>query len=293
MRFAALLLLCLAGSSQAQDNSLQACLNLARQQSGQQLDIKKHCPALFKELANQGLLTSFDPPLTADVSATQLALLADSLNNSGTIRQEGLTLLLAEILITPTDDSQANWWQAVLNWLNSLKPADHEDQYQQLQRWLAALKPSQQAAEIIIYVSIALLLGLSAWLVISELYQAGVFRKFSGKRQPVTPADKLAETQSLASHPTIKTVTPQAQIGALLAQLINALIQRQLLPADPSLTHRQLVSHFQQQARQADSAFSRLVRQAEPLLYGHRPVDADLVGNYRREVQALLGNLRS
>ncbi|NOV31934.1 hypothetical protein [Methylomonas sp. ZR1] len=150
MRFAALLLLCLAGSSQAQDNSLQACLNLARQQSGQQLDIKKHCPALFKELANQGLLTSFDPPLTADVSATQLALLADSLNNSGTIRQEGLTLLLAEILITPTDDSQANWWQAVLNWLNSLKPADHEDQYQQLQRWLAALKPSQQAAEIII-----------------------------------------------------------------------------------------------------------------------------------------------
>ena len=296
MRFSALLLCCLATFAQAQDVSLQTCLNLARQQAGQEVNLRNDCPALFKELQNQGLLTSFDPPFTGNAGVSQLEFLADSLHSrrpSGIIHQDGLDRLLADILTVETGDPESDWWQAILKWLDSLKPADHEAQYQWLRRWLEAMKPSEQAAQIFIYGSIALLLALSVWLVFSELYQAGFFRKFSGGRKPVATSSSHQQTPLSSSCPSFGELTPQGQLGALLAQFINALAQRKLIPADPSLTHRQLLSYFQKQFGQSESAFSRVVYESEPFLYGHRAVDSDTVAYYRREVQALLGKLGS
>lgn len=295
MRFSAFWLCCLAASSQAQATNLQACINLARQQTGQELNLQHDCPALFKELEKQGLLASFDPPLTTKASVSQLQLLADSRHparTAGHIHQEGLERLLADTLIV-ADDPESSMWQAFLKWLDSLKPAEHEQQYQWLQHLLEALRPSQQTAQIFIYGSVALLLALSAWLVISELHQAGVFRRFSSRRKPAAPNPGHAQTPSSPAHPGFDGLTPQQQIGVLLAQLIHALAQRQLIPVDPSLTHRQLVSHFQKHSGQRDTAFSRLVHQSEPWLYGNRAIDTALLGDYRREVQALLGKLPS
>jgi hypothetical protein len=271
---------------------LQACLKLARQQAGQAVNLQKDCPALFKELEKQSLLSSFDPPLIANASVSQLEFLDDSsqqMRPVGVIHQEGLERLLADILIVETDDPKSSWWQSFLKWLDSIKPAEHENQYQWLQHLLEALKPSEHAAQIFIYASIALLLALSAWLVASELYQAGVFRKFTGRRKPSTSAESYPQTQSSAFYPLFDALTYQQQIAALLSQLINALAQRQLIPADPSLTHRQLVSYYQKQTGQREPTFPRLVNESEPLLYGHRAIDAELVGYYRREVQALIG----
>jgi len=295
MRFSALLLCCLAASSQAQGLNLPACLDLARQQSEQQLNLQHDCPALFKELEKQGLLASFDPPLTDKISVNQLQLLADSRRQaptSGQLRREGLDELLANTLIV-NDDAETGWWQALLKWLDSLKPAEHEQQYQWLQRWLEALKPSQQTAEIFFYGSIALLLALSAWFVISELHQAGMLRKFWGGRRPATPAADQPQLPSSSAHPAFSALTPHDQIAGLLAQLINALAQRNLIPADPSLTHRQLVSYLQNHGGQVVAAFSHLVHESEPWLYGNRAIDAELLGGYRREVQALLAKLPS
>lgn len=294
MRFSALLLCCLATTVQAEDEGLQACLSLARQHAGQEVNVQQDCPALFSELQSQGLLTSFDPPLTAKLSAAQLAFLADSrhgLGVPGVIRQDGLDRLLADILSVESSDPESQWWQAILKWLDSIKPADHEAQYQWLKRWLEALKPSEQAALIFIYGSIALLLAISAWLVLSELYQAGFFRKFSGKRQPLAHAGPYRQTPSSAAHRPFSELTPQSQIAALLAQLMSALAHRDLIPADPSLTYRQLVGYFDKQAGQREPAFSRLVHESEPLLYGDRAVDPDTVGYYRREVQGLLAKI--
>lgn len=296
MRFAALLLCCLATSVQAQDESLQACLNLARQHAEQGVDIQKDCPSLFKDLQNWNLLTSFEPPLTANTGIAQLELLADSLHSKRGlefIRQYGLDRLLADILTVETGDPESGWWQAILKWLDGIKPADHEAQYQWLKRWLEALMPSEQAAQIFIYASIALLLALSVWLVISELYQAGFFFKFSGRRKLATHSDSYQQALTFPAHPPFNELTPQGQIGALLAQLINALVQHNQIPADPSLTHRQLVNHFQKRLGQRESVFSRLVYESEPLLYGQRVIGPDLVAYYRREVQALLGRSAS
>lgn len=294
MRFSALLLCCLATSVQAQDISLQTCLNLARQLAGQEVSLREDCPALFNELQNQGLLAGFEPPLSATVSIAQLEFLADSRlsrRSPGIIRQDGLDRLLSDILNVETGDPETGWWQAILKWLDSIKPADHEAQYQWLQRWLQALRPSAQAARIFIYASIALLLALSVWLVIGELSHAGIFRKFSGRRKPLPLTGSHPHTPSSFSHGPIMALTPRGQIGALLAQLINALIQRKLIPADPSLTPRQLAGGLAAQPGDAKSAFSRLVHESEPLLYGNRAVDPDLIDGYRREVQALLGKL--
>lgn len=293
MRFCALLLCCLASSAQAQD-SLQTCLNVARQYAEQAVNVREDCPLLFKELQNQGLLTGFDPPLTGNIGVTQLEFLADSehsLRASGLIRRDGLDRLLADILTVETGDPESDWWQAILKWLDGIKPADHEAQYQWLQRWLEAMKPSKQTAQIFIYACIALLLAISAWVVFSELYQAGFFRKFAGGRGPLRLKGSRRQTPPSASHSPFNGLTPQDQIGALLAQLINAFVQRRLIPADLSLTHRQLAGCFGAQSGGAESAFSRLVHESEPLLYGNRSIDPDLVANYRREVQALLSKL--
>lgn len=272
---------------------MQACLDMARQHAGNKLNLQKDCPMLFNELQTQRLQTVFEPPLSAEVSLAQLDLIADSrhgLRESSALSQDGLDRLLAELLETDIKDPEAEWRQAFLKWLDSLKMDDYEAEYQWLLRWLKSIKPSEQTVLSFIYGSIALLVIASAWLVISELYFAGFFVFAAGKRQALHKPDHQSLLYSSAARPVFSELSPPQQIAFLLEQVIDALAERKLIPRDASLTHRQMVYCLGQQAAGSETAFALLVRTAEPVLYGNRPVDFKLLSDYRRNAEALLDN---
>ncbi len=286
------MLCCLVLSAQAKADPLQACLSFARQQNNSKLHLQKDCPALSKALKDQGLLTAFEPPLLDEINLAQLEFLADSnhsLRESSSIRQAGLDQLLATILITESKDNQAQWWQAFLNWLDNLKTGDHESEYQWLLHFMEKIKPSEQAIRIFIYSSIALLVASAIWIVVSELYIAGFFAfGRNGKRQLLI---RQKPVQKQATPPPFQHLTelaPHRQIAVLLEQVIDALVERKIIPHDLSLTHRQMLRYIGEQ--NGDPAFAHLVHTAEPVLYGNQPVDAQVLSQYRRDAQALLNS---
>ena len=294
MRWSILLICCLSLSAQAAQDVLQPCLSLARQQAPQKLNLSKDCPDLLKALKNQWLYTTIVPSLENEVSLAQLEFLAASqhpLRNAPSLQQTGLDQLLADTLVTETKNSQWEWWKAFLKWLDSLKVDEYEDEFQWLIRFMQAIKPSEQTIQFFIYGTIALLVIASAWLVISELTVAGFFAKLTGKRKVLLEQNLGIEQGVLSiAHPkAIHQLSPHQQIAVLLEQVIKMLMERELVPVDATLTHRQIVHYLSQHAVTSEPAVAHLVHAAEPILYGNRPVAAQTLNDYWHDVQALLG----
>jgi Domain of unknown function (DUF4129) len=275
-------------------DKLQTCLDIAKQQADGTLDLKKQCPDLFNDLQNQGRLDGFEPPLQDGVSLAQLAFLADStqgLQKLAPINQSGLGQLLAGILVTEPNDPETDWWQAILKCLDSLKTGEYETEYNWLVHFLEAINPSEQALRLFLYGSIALLVIISAWLVVSELVRAGVFNTLLGPKKPVFEPKfnpKQSFQQSIGQQ-SIRELPAQRQIAALLEQAVVALAKRGLIPTDPALTHRQILCAIGQENSGLNSSFAHLVQKAEPILFGNRPVDEQTLRHCWRDAQALLG----
>jgi hypothetical protein len=295
VRWSILLICCLSLSVQAAQDALQSCLELAKQQAQHKLNLAKDCPDLLQSLKDQWLYTTVVPSLENDISLAQLEFLTASqrqLRSAPSIQQNDLDQLLADILVTETKNSQWEWWKAFLKWLDSLKVDDYEDEFQWLIRFMQTIKPSEQTIHLFIDGTIALLVIASVWLVINELTVAGFLAKLTGKRK-VLLAHQSSLGQGLdssnARQIAIHQLSPHQQIAVLLEQVIKMLMERELIPADATLTHRQIVHYLSQHAVTSEPAVAHLVHAAEPILYGNRTVAAQTLNDYWRDVQALLG----
>ncbi|WP_347986104.1 hypothetical protein [Methylomonas sp. AM2-LC] len=289
MRYCFWLLFCLALPVQANTEAhLSTCLSLAKQQTQQSVLLASDCPDLYMDLTNLGLLSN----ISDTVSLKQLQLLANSMQPSRQllpVQHAELDKLLADIVITEARDPSAEWWQALLKWLDSLKGDDYEDKYQWLQQFLDTIKPSEQTVKMFFYALIGLLVLMSVWLVISELYYAGFLQKLTGKSKPrrirqITPT--IFSTQPAVIPDQLST---QQQIAVWLNQVIDRLAEQQLIPLDHSLTYRQIQAYLSQQASPNLQLFQQLLSTAEPVVYGARPIDTDSLSRYRNTVQRLLG----
>jgi hypothetical protein len=289
-----LLICCLSLSVQAAQDALQPCLELAKQQTQHKLNLAKDCPDLLQALKDQWLYTTVVPSLENDISLAQLEFLANSqhsLQNARSFQKTDLDQLLADILVTETQNSQWEWWKTFLKWLDSLKADEYEDEFQWLIRFMQTIKPSEQTMQFFIYGTIGLLVIASAWLVISELKVAGFFAKLTGKRK-VSLEQKLDLEQVVpvvAHQIAIHQLPPHQQIAVLLEQVIKMLMERELVPADATLTYRQIVYYLSQHAVTSEPTVAHLVQSAEPILYGNRPVAAQTLNDYWRDAQTLLG----
>lgn len=292
MRGLALLLCCWLLPAQAKVEPWQTCLNLSKQRDNQQVHLKKDCPALYKELDSQGLLKVAEPPLLDKVSLAQLQFIADArqIRGAEAIRQDGLEQLLAGILTAEKTDPQAEWWQAFLKWLDSLQTGDYEQEYQWLLRLFKAIKPSEQTVLIFIYGAMATLVLSALWLVLSELYAAGFFagRKDRRRASPKKSSGQHSLTLSSPNRQDLDGLSEALQLAALLEQAIAVLVERNAIPSDASLTHRQILRSIRQQATGLAPLFAGLISVAEPILYGDHPVEPGTLEHYRDDVQALL-----
>jgi hypothetical protein len=274
---------------------------LARQQPAKPIDLARDCPTLWSELKAQHLLAAFEPALQNKASLAQLEFLARSEHRLGPVsefQKKPLDRLLADIVETTPKDTGSESWQAFLKWLDSLKSGSYEGEYQWFLNLMQAIKPSEHTILMIIYGLIAVLVILSAWLVISELYVAGFFATLTGKHLALTrtkPSNQpIAGITALPQ--TVHELPPHRQIAVLLEQIIIGLVGRGLLPHDASFTYQQMVVHLFHQPPQSPfdpgPTFAQLVQTAEPILYGNRPVNSQMLADYHKTAQALLAKTR-
>jgi len=296
MRCLLILFFCgLTVSVQANEGLYKACLNIAKHQDNQEVDLQINCLILLNLLQKQGLMRATEPQLTIKASVKQLEFLSKSsvsTERSVHLNKNGLDQLIAGILIEDKADSKTEWWQAFLTWLESLKTGDYEPEYQWLVRFLDKLVPSEQMIRYFFFTSIGLLVLLSGWMLFSECHRAGLVDKIFRKRNS-SKASKLNKSFTLNSIPVAlpsRGSPAGQQIAALLEQVIFRLEQKKIIPSSASLTIRQIVTFLNDESGELTETFVRLIDQAEPVLYGNRSIDRLSLDKFWEDSQSILGD---
>ncbi len=292
-----ILLACVLAVSAHADELVQKCLDSAKPAEDEeiQVDLKKDCPSLFKALQQQGLIAAAEPKLIDKVSESQLGFLAGNSQPHQQARQlnrNDLDKLLAGIRTDKTPESKADWWHAVLKWLDSLKTGDYESEYKWFMAILAKIVPSEQTIRYFFNTLMVLLVLLSGCFILHECYRAGLFQKMTSKSK-ITKGKRISVNENYNSSilkrlPT-RELAPKQQIAGLLEQVIQHLIEHKVVPAETNLTLRQMLAYVGKQPGEIRQVFARLVNQAEPVLYGDRAVDMQMLDCYWQDAQQLLG----
>ena len=251
------------------------CLQRAREQQGSSINLQIDCPRLFAGLKEKNLLTTIEPPIAEEITVLQLTALNSMLQQRDDIwalDSQGLEGLLAEIRIQVKKKPSEEWWNRFLAWLKSLKPEQYEVEFKWLVDILNALLPSEQMIKLFTTVMIYSLIAISLGIIVWEFYLTGAFSRFGFRRRANAtghPVPTVTVRSSLGLQ-EISRLAPVAQVAALLNYVIARLTEQKQLPEDPSLTNLELTHYLQQQDAPKKTAFSQLVRQSEPVLYGNK-----------------------
>ncbi|WP_152976377.1 hypothetical protein [Methyloglobulus morosus] len=268
-------------------------MDIAKSQAKQNIDLPIGCPGLFNALQTQGLIAAIEPQLMETLSVGQLEFLTvnSEAARTGRLNQTGLDQLLASILTKDTANPENELWQAVLKWLDTLKTGDYESEYRWFVRFMEKVLPSEQTVRYFFYCSMALLAVISVWFLATECHRAGLFHKILRKSNSTSPAllGKESKNNTMNGGLTFSNPLPRQQIAALLEQVIYRLVEQKVVPGNPTLTYRQMIPIVFQRAGEASEIFTRLVIQAEPILYGNRLVNAQGLDQFYLDAQALFG----
>jgi hypothetical protein len=153
-----------------------------------------------------------------------------------------------------------------------------------LARWLERL-PHGAARGVFWTLAIVLVAALLA-LIAAELRASGVLRRLSRRTMPVATGagDEPPAAVAALGLSDIDRLGAAARAGALLRWTLDGLAQRERLPRDPALTHRELGNRLD---APFDVLFRRFVAQLEPALFGGGRLDDDGYDEARRLAVAL------
>lgn len=180
---------------------------------------------------------------------------------------------ILDSLRAQTEERPLTWFERFKRWLRAILERPESSQDNWFTRWLDNAKISDFVASVILYVALALILGLTIFVIVNELRAAGVF---SGRRKSehdsiaggaaATAEDAAAEFDSLSA---------QRKASMLLRMLVATLIQSGRLRTERSLTHRELSARARfDDARQRES-FQRVATLAERTVYGSGEIPAE------------------
>jgi len=287
-----LLLLGWAASAQAAAESVPDCIATIAGRPVQEAVKTRDCPALLRQLQSDSWPLT-EPELDEEITPAQLRFLQRARQLDGgavSLDRPGLAALLKEVQQPEARDGRSQWWKALHDWLDQLKSGDYEAEYRWLRRLLEAITPSEAVARGLMYGSLALLVLMSLGLVGVEMYHAGWLARFSGgrraRRQAAHP-ETHRRPGALPAEAEVAPLPPRRQLAALLDAVIDALAARRLIPADTTLTHRQLLRAATGQSVPV-LALQQLVETAEPVLYGRQQASQQLLAAFRRDAQAVL-----
>ncbi len=176
-----------------------------------------------------------------------------------------LQAILAELPVEPV--AVPSWGERFWAWFWGLF-ADRDDE---LPDWLNEISISEQVFETILYLSMAGIVLVAAYVVYTEVRHGLKHRR----TVDASVADMVPEggpAPEVLSLDQVKTAALQQQPGLLLQLILARLEQRELLQPQRVFTHRDIVAHTR--GRSYAPQLETVVRAAEHATYGGWVPDA-------------------
>lgn len=261
------------------------------------LILEEVCPGLARAVAEIPAAASLSQPLDLQTTPNQLRDLRALLGSyrsppAGVERFDFAVLpeLLARTLqVEPTPP--LSWWQRFKNWLSQKLRGSDETDYRWLTEFLKSLDPPEWLADLILRASVAVILLLALAVVVNELRAANL-ASWLQRRSRTQRASRVPAAAGAAGL-TWKDVTnlpPGQQPAALLRLVLQALIERGLLPDDQSLTNREMLARLGAAARTHAAPFAELAAAADEVLFGNRVMVTAQLAPLQQAAQAIVGS---
>ncbi len=258
------------------------CLARGLRQQRTLINLKTECPEVYHALRQNGLINILEAPLPEQISLAKLRILQASVQlarKSRRLDESVLDALLADIYIAKPEDQETTWWKQFLDWLNSFKSEQYEQEFNWLVKFLQSITPSVETARTILYIVFSLIVLLAVGLVLRELHLAGILvrRKYKSNQDNPIAANTRGKTEQGLSFSEIKQLDPSIQSIALLKNVTGHLVANENLPQNAALTNFELKQYLQGRNSSIAQVFSKLLLDVEPVLYGNsRPSSHEL-----------------
>jgi len=190
-----------------------------------------------------------------------------------------LDSLLKDILKKEPEKSDGIW-ERFGKWIKQFLPELDQDQLDRLDKFVQSISIPEWLGKTIFYISGAIILASAFWIIFREwryYRRIGAYDKLAriGSGLPGAPASHQPMTlDELAGLPL------QRKLPALLGWLIAHLMDRGDLPANHSLTNRELLRALRKHGSTDSEYFSDLVSESERIVYGNRIPEQDRVDQF-------------
>lgn len=272
-------MLALAGAVRADDSSpaavLRACGIATQGESIRGMEaLRTRCPDLERALTDLGLTQQLGESWQKRIDSRALpglAHLVDHFAGAPAVAAPDPAALAAAMQSLQVHDTPQSWWERFKSWLRSWfrSPETRSADNGWLQRLLARIQLPPLLARLVGYLAIALLLGLSLWIVLRELKVAGVLQRQPAREPGTAAKGPLAPAAAIPLDPAqLQSLPLWQQPAALLGMLVVTLQRSGRLKLERALTHRELVERARLDEGAQRLRFERVAQLAERQLYG-------------------------
>lgn len=242
---------------------------------------EEECPGVTRALEQSGYLPLLSTASRDELDSYDLAdlLFVDSWYDDAAPADRDVDVAtlgpILDSLRAQESERPPGWFERFKRWLRSMLEQRSGSSDNWLSRWLEEKKISNLVATGILYVALAMILGMTILVIVNELRAAGLFRS-RRKTQPDQFAVGVAATAEDAAA-DFDTLAVDRKASMLLRMLVATLIRSGRLRTERSLTHRELCARARfDDARQRES-FQRVAALAERTVYGSSEVPAEEV----------------
>jgi hypothetical protein len=243
---------------------------------------EEECPGVTRALEQSGYLSLLSTASRDELDGYDLSrlLFVDSWYDDAAPADRDVDVAtlgpILDSLRAQESERPPGWFQRFKRWLRSmLEPQGGGSSDNWLVRWLQEAKIPDLVWTGIVYVALAMLLGLTIFVIVNELRAAGFFRQ-RRKTQPDQFAGGVAGAAEDAAA-DFDALSADRKASMLLRMLVATLVRSGRLRTERSLTHRELCARARfDDARQRES-FQRVAALAERTVYGSSEVPAEEV----------------
>lgn len=273
---------------------IERCSDSADEESIGLTALEEKCPGLTRALEQSGYLPLLSTPARDALDVYDLTdlLQVDAWYEEPAARDIDVGTLgpILDSLQARQPERPLGWFERFKRWLRSMLERRGGSSDNWLSRWLEEADVSDVVAKGILLAALALILGFTILVIVSELRAAGVFRERRRQNDDVVGGAAAPDADDAVGDLDALPVDRKASM--LLRMLVATLVRSGRLRTERSLTHRELTARAEFDDAQQRESFQRVAAFAERTVYGSRDVPAEEVEPIVAAARALDAQLR-
>jgi hypothetical protein len=282
--WAALLLLGVANAQVPPQEEIRECLAGAGSSAENLEQLEQACPELGPALESIGIR-----PLIAATSREKItpASLPSVLVLNRESQREGPDVRRAAAALQGVADGPVSQsrWARLKAWLLE-RLTGNSSSAQWLSDWLTKHSPSAAMLKVVLYALFALVVVAAVVVVINEMRAAGFLRRRASHGSVVARVQHVTASGNLTLA-DIRDVPVPMRPALLFRLLVEGLIRTERLPADRSLTHRELRHRAQWSDESQRATWEQLALLAERQIFSGSTLRTDEIGTVLEDAERL------